>query len=55
MFTISDGSVSEWSNAVPITPVQFDTPPSSVASIDLKRACPRRLRIDPILIPLARQ
>ena len=29
---------SEWSNAVPITPVQFDTPPSSVASIDLKRA-----------------
>ena len=36
--TTGDGSVSEWSNAVPITPVQFDTPPSSVASIDLKRA-----------------
>ena len=32
--TIGDGSVSEWLNAVPITPVHFNTPPSSVASID---------------------
>ncbi|EJF61140.1 hypothetical protein DICSQDRAFT_155239 [Dichomitus squalens LYAD-421 SS1] len=37
--TTGDGSVSDsWSNAVPVTPVQFETPPSSVASIDLKRA-----------------